>query len=285
MVSTNTSRLGRAVGKAGKGKTEIIEMSFALSHAKGWKAPLAQFSRLGFDSISSSHDGIRLRKVQSRDILGNPHLFVEIEFRKNRADLRYSCPPESDARIRRVSACLMLMRAAYLLPGAMLEAKSLSELLLPSLEQASSAMPLSYESLSKSRADLQDELAEAVSQNRRLLRASEEGASTCASLERKCKSLSERLAQLEAIPPSAVDEMVLDWLSAHRGSLNLALFSKANNVPVARCEERLALLLKKGAIRRVSGAFSAESGASEGREFQLRRGALSDLKRKLLGNK
>ena len=285
MVFENAGRRGRIIGKVSTGKMEIAEMQFAIRHPRGWKAAIAQFSRLGFDSISSSQEGVRLRKVQSCDMLGNPHLFVEILLHKDSAVLRYSCPPESDAGIRRVFACLMLMRVASLLPGAAFEAESLSSLLLPSLEQACAAMPIRCESLSKSRADMAEELAEALSQNRRLLRAAEEGAGVCAALEQKCSILSERVAQLEQVPSSVVDEMLLDWLSTHRGMLNTALFSKANRVPVARCEERLAYLVKKGAICRVAGGFSADGSAGAGREFLVRTGALYGLRKALLGGR
>jgi len=272
--------LAKIPRKKARGKTEIIEQHFAIKAAKSWKPSAQQFSRLGFDSLSFTPNLVRLRKVQSTDILGRPHLFVEIEISKDGATLRYSCPPESDAGVRRMQACLLLMQLLYLLPGVLLEAKSVSELALPSLEMAGRTAGEPYESLLKSKNDLQDELSEASLQNRRLLRAAEESAAECAALRKQANSLAERVAQLERVPDAALDEMMLDWLSSHRGAMNMTLFSRANNVPVARCEERLAALLKRGAIRKTAGSFQADSAAaaSQGSEFRLRKGRWDGLK-------
>jgi|GEM_PF-803186 len=284
MPSIQKSPPAKAINKLPRkaGKTEIISQEFAFCAGKRARLPdVSAFSRLGFDSISSSKNRITLRKVQSTNLIGQPHKFVEIEFFPNRATLRYSCPPDSDGRIRRLHACLLFSQAAYLLPGFLLDAKSLSELALPSLECASATLSSQYESLSKSRADLAEESAELSLQNRRLQKALEESASQCAALERQSASLAGRVAQLECVPDHALDEMIVDWLLSHRGSLNLAHFSRANGIPAARCEERLSALMKKGAVRKSGGAFAAEPGAGAGREFAVAKGGLSGLARLL----
>lgn len=268
----------------GRGRFETREHSFSYAAAKGRKPSAAQFSRLGFDRISTAQGAICLRKAQSHDILGKPRLFIEIEFRNNRAAIRYSCPPESDCGIRGLQACLLLMQAAYLLPGAHFESKSLSEFLLPHLECASRIALQPYESLSKKHADMSDELGEISSQNRRLLRAVEQSASECLALEERAAGLSRRVAQLERVPDAALDELLLDWLSSHKGALNFALFSQANGIAVARCEERLSALLEKGVLRKASGAFLPVGGAALPRaEFQLGKSGFSRLKRLILG--
>ena len=284
MNATGNPRGAANAAKKSGGGLEIIERSFACKYAAWRKLSAARFSSLGFDRISSARGAIGLRKVQSYDLLGKPHLFVELEFRNGRAAIRYSCPPESDPGIRGLHACLLLMQTAYLLPGVQFDGKSLSEFLLPSLECALHAAHLPYEALSKKHADVSEELEEASSQNRRLLQAVEQSAGECLALEERAAMLSERVARLEHVPDFALDELIIDWLSSHKGALNFALFSKSAGVPVARCEERLSVLLKKGVLRKVSGTFQPERQPSiRGAEFQLGKSGLSYLKKAFLG--
>ena len=234
---------------------------------KGFAREILQLSQLGFDSVSTSRAHTICRKVHSTGLSGKPHLYTEIEFRNGAVCLRYSCPQGCDERARRLHACLFLLQVLRLLPSVKARAADLASLFLPTAELSAKIASQPYESLAKECEDACTEASELSARNKSLLRACEESAGSCLALEQENAALLERVRALEAVPDAALREMAEEWIVSHRGSFNTAAFSKAFNVPPARCESALAELLESGAIKRAPASIYAVGAQREGRFF------------------
>ncbi len=259
--------------------TEECALPISFSH---FPPRLSALASLGFDSISISKKSAVLRKAESTDLYGRPHMFFEIRFNRNKAELCYSVPRECDAQARRLHAALLFLRTLSLIPGAQANLASLCAIVLPSLERAELANSLPYELISKKHSDCESQLFETEFKFRRLAKAFEESTRRFAELERQNAFLRTRISKLEAVPDNALCESILDWLSAHRGTFSASHFSKENSIPPSRCEEGLGILLKSGAIRRANGRYSEES-APEHEHFTIARCGPLHLARRAAG--
>ena len=244
-----------------------VERKFAIK-CGSWPPDLSALSGLGFDSVSTSKSCIRIKKSQSTDMAGRPHLFCEIELGKNYALLRYSSASESDSRMRQMNAATLFLRVLSLVPALQISAQDFASLVLPALETSSKVASASYEALSKKCDDLRREASELASKNAKLSASSEETASAMLGLERTIAASTARIKKLEAVSDQSLREAVLEWLGSHRGGFSAAAFSTATSIPLARAEEGLEMLLKSGAIRRIGTSFSVEQQESRG-AYQL----------------
>lgn len=256
-------------------RTESLEIPIKTKGA--WPPDLSALSGLGFDSVSVSGGQAIIRKVQSADMAGHPHLFCEIILSKNSAKATYSVPHEHDAALRQLQSAALLLRVLSLLSSSDANVSSLAAILLPALETSSQAASLDYGLLSKKYSDLRRENAELSAANLRLSSASEEAASTVLELERQLSALESRIKKLEAVSDESLREMVLDYLSQHRGNFNAAAFCASAGVLPARAEEGLEMLLRSGAIRRVGGSFAVHSQESHGQFARQEKNILSSL--------
>ena len=151
-------------------RTDSLEIPLKTSGS--WSPDLSALAGLGFDSVSVSGGQALIRKVQSADMAGRPHLFCEIILSKNSAKATYSVPKEHDAALRQLQAAALLLRVLSLLPSSHTDVSRLASALLPALESSSHAASLDYGLLSKKYSDLRKESAELSAANLRLSSAS-----------------------------------------------------------------------------------------------------------------
>ena len=254
-----------------------VEQSFPVKHAGAWPPDLSALAGLGFDSISSSQSACTIKKVQSAGLSGKPHLFIEIALHRKSISIRYSVPCGSDESLRALAAGAMLLRVLSLAEGFSAEAAKLSGILLPAIEQAAKASSLDFELLHKKYSDLRRESAEISSKNSKLASSSEESAAATLELERQVLALGQRIKTLESVSDVSLRELVLDWISAHRGSFNAAAFSSATGIAPSRAEEGLEQLLQSGAISRLSGPFAVHGAESHGTYQKQEKGLLKSF--------
>ena len=273
------------LARTGKLSPALEEHMIACRVQGAFPPNLSALAGVGFDKISSSRSQVLIRKTQSKDFMGREHLFTEMEICKGHIAVRYSCPAESDGSIRHLQAALFLLRVLSLAPRIQPDAESLATFLLPVIESSSKIAQADYERLSKKCADLQEQVSELSRANQRLTRESEGAANLSLELERQNSALRERASALEAIPDEALRELVLDWVSSHRGSFNSALFSKEHNILPSRAEEGLEMLLKSGALRKVGERFHPQK-AAEARQYAIpRQGVVASFKAAVFGKR
>lgn len=259
------------------GSIAVVEKRFPIAFAGHWPPDVSSLSGLGFDSVSVSKGSVIIRKTQSAGMAGRPHLFCEITLGKKECALRWSVPRESDEGIRQLQSSLLLLRALSILPSAQADAPQLASLLLPPLEAASRISTADYELLSKKCEDFRRQHGELSSKNARLSSSSEESAALLLEQSRTIAALESRIKKLEAVSDPALRELVLEWVSSHRGSFNAAAFSAANNIAPSRAEEGLETLLQSGALRRIGGSFLASGQETRGQYAQQKQGLFASL--------
>jgi len=258
-------------------KQFTFERTIPVSFGGKFPPNTAALSGLGFGSVSVTRQAITIRKSQA-GIHSLPISHLEIILKQNSSSIKVSAPASSDPAIQELRAVATFLRVLSLFPSCQANASELAALLLPSLDAAESVAGAPYEALSKKCRDAHDSLSSLLAKNRALLRSSEEGVLASLELERQASALSARIKKLESISDDALLELVQEWLSSHHGKFNAALFSKAHNVPPARAEEGLELLLSSGAIRKVGGSLHVQAPHSHGTFEHRPKGALESLK-------
>ncbi|MCX6772628.1 MAG: hypothetical protein NTV88_02565 [Candidatus Micrarchaeota archaeon] len=261
----------------GKIPVKEVEHRFMVKFGT-WPPDLSALSGLGFDSVSTTKSKITIKKSQSTDIAGHPHLFCKIELEKNSATLIYSVPPEADSKIRQMQAAALFLRVMSLMQNLQIPAQDFAALSLPALETASKVATTDYGSLSKKYNDLRHEASDTALKSARLSASSEEAASTMLGLERQLAASEARIKKLEAVSDTALREAVLEWINAHHGAFNAAAFASSAKIPLTRTEEGLEMLLKTGSLRRVGSSFSTEHVEGRGMFQEQAKGPLQPLK-------
>jgi len=252
------------------GKIPVETHIFPLSFCGKFPPALSSLYPLGFDRFSVSKNSVLVRKNQSTNLAGSPHLFFELEITKDRASLSYSIPPDSDKGIRRLHAALFISRILPLIPGARLDSSELAAFFLPALERASKTADKNYEQLSKKNSDIQASFAELKAKNARISKSSEQATLSLLELERQNAALSARVSRLESISDISLCELISDWLSSHGGEFDAAQFSKSAGIPPSRAEEGLERLLKSGQAKKISGGFTVQKQETHG-VFSIRK--------------
>ncbi len=253
-------------------KTEGL--SFRARASGRFPPDLSALLGLGFQHVSSSRQGAMVRKIEGIDLLGKPHLFTEVEIRRGAVSLRYSCPDGQSPQVRRLQACVLLLRVLSLVPRLEIDAAGLGQALLPSLELASSTAGGGFSALHRKFAVLGQEASTLRQRNSALTRSCEEGESSALERQRRMAALEARVASLEAVSDSALSELLLDWLSSHRGSFSAAAFSQQHKIPPSRAEQGLERLLKSGSIRQAGARFAAQKQPQR-QVFEIAKGGLA----------
>ena len=267
---------------AEKPSAKTVERKAAVKFGS-WPPDLSALSGLGFESVSTSKSKIEIKKSQSTDMAGRPHLFCEIELEKNCARLRYSTPEGSDPKIRQMQSATLFLRVLSLIPSLQISAQDFAAFSLPALETSSKVATTGYDALSKKCSDLRREASDSFSKSARLSASSEEAASTILGLERQLAASEARIKKLESVSDTALRESVLEWIGSHHGIFNAAAFSSATLIPPARAEEGLEMLLKSGSLRRIGSSFSTEQSESRGVYQEQEKGPLQPVKDMLGG--
>ncbi|MCX8197706.1 MAG: hypothetical protein N3F07_00715 [Candidatus Micrarchaeota archaeon] len=255
----------------------VHEIRFPIE-LKGKSFPkLDHLSSLGFDSIQQTRSSCLLSKIDSRDMHGNPLLFCQIKLDRNEASAKYSCPEGCHPQSRRLRAAILLLRCLRLVPNLKASASEASAALLPSLEFSERFSLEPYESLLQKIEVLSSEQKKAQLQRQRLIAEAERCSFACASLEKENEALKARVKQLEAVSDRHLQELLLEWVASHQGAISLPKFSAANNIPIARCEEGLALLLRKGILVELPGKLEAAPGVSHERLLMQKKSVLGKI--------
>ena len=68
-------------------------------------------------------------------------------------------------------------------------------------------------------------------------------------LNSKLSELRLRLRKYEVPSDEALEEMLMEWIKEHNGSIDIATFSRINHIPVSRVEESLNRLVEKKLLK------------------------------------
>ncbi|MCX6771378.1 MAG: hypothetical protein NTX79_04960 [Candidatus Micrarchaeota archaeon] len=253
-----------------------FERTVPVSFAGKFPPNTAALSGLGFDSVSTSKSCVTIRKSR-RGMHGMPISRLEIRLQRKELSISFSPSPAAAPELEDMHAIATLLRVLSLFPSIQISASEIAKLLLPPLASAEKVASEPYESLAKKCRDAHTDMSSLLSKNRALLRSSEESVLASLELERQVSALASRIKKLETVSDDALLELVQDWLSAHRGRFDAALFSRAHGIPPARGEEGLQRLLAAGSVKKVGGMLHAQEMHSHGEFEPQKQGALHSL--------
>lgn len=186
-----------------------------------------RFSSLQLFSVNKSQEGVKLLRVESRDIQKRPFLFMIIDMRPGRAIIYYTIALDSSPKIRRLSvlktflSVLALVSDQYIVDNTELfqHLDSSIDEVLNSITQSYSALFNNYDSLFNEYKETKRLDVELETSNRNLT-------VQALQLDDENKQLKADLNELKSYSDKSLMVMVQDWLESHDDTIDIDGFGK-----------------------------------------------------------
>lgn len=206
-----------------------------------------RFAELSFVEMSSEGDALSVLNVESRDLRKDPALFSIIRFRPEGVECTYTCLANMSPKKRRLEVLRHFLNMLTLVEDCYeISVKQLYQILESAINDMSEYVSLDYEKLFS----LYDNLkAEFSSMQKKVKDASESNAQLSKEnyeLKNKNDELVLRVKALETLSDSVLTLKIQEWLSEHRGEINIAEFAKVYNVAEMRVEQMLNKMVTEG---------------------------------------
>jgi DNA-binding IscR family transcriptional regulator len=210
---------------------------------------MRNFSELAFLELNVDKDSLVVLNVESRDIQKNPYLFSIITFKPDMIEAKYTCLANMSPKKRRIEVLrhflnlLTLTEECYDIRLA--EVFQLLESSISNMTEYVSSdydkLYSTYDSLKTEHANLQKKVRDLTDSNASLSKENYE-------LKSKNDDITLRLRGLETFSDQVLSLKIQEWLSEHKGEINIADFSKVYNVPENRVEQMLNKMVTEGFI-------------------------------------
>lgn len=208
-----------------------------------------RLSELSFLEMATDKDALSVLNVESRDIQKNPFLFSIVTFLPNSIEAKYTCMPSTSPKRRRIELLRHFLNLLTLSEDCYaVKMQDIYQLLETSIADMTEYASVEYDRLfglydsQKSEfASMQKKLREASEGNAGLSKENFE-------LKGKNDELVLKLRSIETFSDSVLALKIQEWLSEHKGEINIADFSKVYNVPENRVEQMLNKLVTEGYI-------------------------------------
>ncbi len=218
--------------------------------AKRLKSPSEisqRLSELSFLEMSMDKDVLTALNVESRDIQKNPYLFSIIYFRPTMVEALYSCLPNMSPKKRRIDVlkhCLNLMTLAE--DCYDVETRQIYQLVEASVADMTEYVSADYDRLFALYDNLKTDFAALQKKYNEAKDASGSLSKENYDLKSKNDELTLRLKSLETFSDTVLALKIQEWLSEHKGEINISDFAKVYNVPEMRVEQMLNKLVTEG---------------------------------------
>ena len=220
--------------------------------AKRMKMPAdisQRLSELSFLEMSTDKDSLIVLNVESRDIQKNPFLFSLVSFLPAAIEAKYTCMPNTSPKRRRIEVLRHFLNLLTITEDCyavkMQDVYQLLEAAVSDMTEYSSVeydkLFGMYDSQKSESSSMQKKLRDANDGNTSLSKENFE-------LKNKNDELTLKLRSLETFSDPVLSIKIQEWLSEHKGEINIADFSKVYNVPENRVEQMLNKLVTEGYI-------------------------------------
>ena len=214
---------------------------------KGVDALSAKFAELSFLQMSTDKDTLCAMNVESRDLKKDPALFSIIYFKPDSIEVLYTCLANMSPKKRRIDVLRHFLNMLTISEDCYrIDMKQLYQLLESAISYMTEYVTADYDrlfslydNLKTESSSLQKKVAELSTSNAALSKENYE-------LKSKNDELTIKLKSLETYSDAVLSLKIQEWLSEHKGEINISDFSKVYNVPETRVEQMLNKLVTEG---------------------------------------
>lgn len=228
-------------------KTDGLEMKARLLGS--FEDIYKRLSTLQLFSIGKSQNGLRLLRVESRDIQKRPFLFLIIDMRPDKVSVDYTIALDSSPKLRRLFVLKTLLSVLSLASDLYsVDNTELFQHLDSSIDDVLNSITQSYSSLFNNYDSLFNEYREIKRLNIELEASNKNLTVQAMQLNDENKTVKEQIKNLEAYSDSALMVMVQDWLEAHDSTIDINEFAKNYKMSQTRVEQVLNRMVSLGYI-------------------------------------
>ncbi|MCX8175018.1 MAG: hypothetical protein N3E51_02330 [Candidatus Micrarchaeota archaeon] len=206
-----------------------------------------RFAELSFLQLTVEKDALAALNVESRDIQKNPYLFSIIYFKPDCVEALYTCLPNMSPKKRRIDVLRQFLNLLTIVEDCyQVEMKQIYQLLEASVADMTEYVSLDYDRLFSLYDNLKSEVAALQKKVKDLTDGNAALSKENYELKSKNDELVLKIRGLETFSDSVLALKIQEWLSEHKGEINIADFSKVYNVPETRVEQMLNKLVTEG---------------------------------------
>ncbi len=209
---------------------------------------LAQrFAEVSFLEMTADKETLSVLNVESRDLRKDPALFSIIKFMPSRIDVTYTCLANSSPKKRKLDVLRHFLNMLTIADDCYtVDMKQVYQLLEASITEMNEYVSSDYDKLFSIYDSLKTDHVSLQKKVRDLTESSSALSKENYDLKNKNDDLSIKLKGLETLSDPVISLKIQEWLSEHRGEINISDFSKVYNVPETRVEQMLNKLVTEG---------------------------------------
>ena len=208
-----------------------------------------KLAELSFLEMSLDGENLQVLNVESRDIQKNPYLFSIVTFGSSSVEVTYTCMPTMSPKKRRIDVLRHFLNLLTITDDCYeVDIHELYQLLEAAVANMTEYVSADFDRLFSVYDNLKTELTTQQKKNKELLEANSTLSKENYDLKSKNDELVLKLQKLETYSDSVLALKVQEWLSEHKGEINISEFSKVYGVPETRVEQMLNKLVTEGYI-------------------------------------
>jgi hypothetical protein len=208
-----------------------------------------KLSVLNFMEFAEEKESIVAINVESRDIQKNPYLFSIAYFKPNSIDLFYTYVPGMSPKKRRLDMLKYYLNLLTVVsPCYAFDISQIFQLMEHAAGEMGEYVTSDYERLFAAYDTIKTELASMQSKVTALSDSNSKLSKQNHEFKEKNDELQLKLRKLESMSDEVLMLKVQEWLSDHKGEVNVSQFSKVYGVPEMRVEQILNKMVMEGYI-------------------------------------
>jgi len=206
-----------------------------------------RFAELSFLEMTVDRDTLSVLNVESRDLKKDPALFSIIRFMPSKIEVAYTCLANMSPKKRRLEVLRHLLNMLTITDDCYeIEMKQIYQLLESSLADMYEYVSSDYDKLFSLYDNLKVDFASMQKKVKDLSDANSALSKENYELKNKNDELVLRVKELESYSDPVLSLKIQEWLSEHKGEINIADFAKVYNVSETRVEQLLNKLVTEG---------------------------------------
>lgn len=205
------------------------------------------FAEVSFLEMMSEGDTLSVLNVESRDLKKDPALFSIVRFKPDMVECAYTCLANMSPKKRQLEVLRHFMNMLTLAEDCYeIQIKQVYQLVESSFADMTEYVSTDYDKLYSLYDNLKTEFAVIQKKSKELVESNSQLSKENYELKNKNDELTLRLKSLETLSDTVLALKIQEWLSEHKGEINIADFSKVFNIPEMRVEQILNKMVTEG---------------------------------------